>query len=178
MENIDSGEHGKRWFAAETYSKMEYVAARHFHDSGFSHFLPCYRKKVRHSRRETISKAAFFPRYLFVAFDPVRDRWLRINRTIGVRSLVMQGERPLPVPHGVVEELQSMTDAEGYLRLGTDLVVGDKVRVMDGPFVEMMGRIERLDGKHRVQILIEMMNGRIPVNMSRESIAKAAKARK
>ena len=165
----------RRWFAVETYTESEHKVAVQLRFLSFLPFLPCYCKKVRHAGKETISKAAFFPRYLFVEFDPDRDRWLRINRMIGVKSLVMQGERPVPVPPGVVEKFQAMTDARGYLRLGADLDVGDDVRMMDGPFAEMMGRIERLDGKHRVQILIEMMNGYMPVTMSRDSVVKATR---
>ena len=165
-----------RWFAVQTHANHEHKALHHLGNQGFVSFLPMYRRAIKSSKGggKSFGRAAFFPCYIFVEFDPRRDRWLSVNNTIGVKSLVMQGEKPLPVPHGVVEQLQAMTDDRGYLRLGADLGVGDDVRVMDGPFAEMMGRIERLDGKHRVQILIEMIHGRMAVSMPRDKVAKAA----
>ncbi len=143
-------------------------------DQGFEYFLPKHRKTVRNPRKLVVRDAAFFPGYIFVALDLNRDRWRSVNGTIGVKSLIMRGEVPLPVPQGIVERLQAMTDERDYLRFdgGPDLCVGEDVRIMDGPFADMMGRIGRLDGRHRVQVLIDMIHGRVPVNLERGSVAR------
>jgi hypothetical protein len=46
-----------------------------------------------------------------------RQRWRSINGMIGVRSLVMQGERPACCPTGLVERMIEMTDTDGLVRL-------------------------------------------------------------
>ncbi len=143
-----------------------------FGEQGFQCFLPKRKKLVIRSRKPVPSQEAFFPTYIFVAFDPNRDRWLSINNTMGMRSLIMIGERPVPVPHGIVEQLQAMADEEGCLCFGSDLDIGDRIRIVDGHFAELMGCVSRLEGKHRVLVLIEMMHGRLPVNLPRGSVAR------
>ena len=48
-------------------------------------------------------EAPFFPRYLFVGFDPHVDPWGAIRHTRGVCALIRHApDRPTPVPVGVV----------------------------------------------------------------------------
>ena len=169
----NTGHSGKRWFAAYTRRGKEIDVERRFDEQGFECFLPKIEKSVIRNRHPEPTEVAFFPSYIFVTFDPKRDCWHPINRTYGMNWLIMQGERPVPVPRGMIEQLQAMTDEKGILRFGGDLEVGDKVRIMNGPFADMIGRVARLDGKHRVQVLIEMMlHGHIPMSVPRGSIAR------
>src|ERR1019366_2133783 len=92
---------GERWFLAYTAPCREATAETHLRRQGFRSFLPRYLKTVRHARKLRTVKAPIFPRYLFVALNLDRDRWRSVNSTMGVVSLFMAHDRPVPAPEGI-----------------------------------------------------------------------------
>lgn len=164
---------GQRWYVVHTLPRGEMRARTHLENQGFQAFLPKRLKTVRHARKITTVVAPFFPRYLFVVLDLSRDKWRSVRGTIGVSSLIMQGEVPHPVPFGVLETLTTLTDAQGMLRLDTEFRVGDRVRLTAGVFAEKLGICQRLDDSGRVRVLLDIMGGRVPVLVERDHLEAA-----
>ncbi|MER9419192.1 transcription antiterminator NusG [Mesorhizobium sp. M0306] len=163
-----------RWYAASVFPGKEHVAERHLRIQGFQPFVPRCEKTVRHARRLETRVVAYFPGYMFIAIDVALQRWRSINGTFGVRSLVMQGDRPLPVPSGLVERFIGLTGRHGLLDFRGGLAAGASVRILSGPFAEMIGRLDRLDPAGRARVLVAIMNGEIPVDLdARELVAIA-----
>ena len=161
---------GPRWYAVQCLSHREFAAAAHLHNQSFEVFLPRRRKVRRHARRVETILVSFFPGYLFVSFDLSRDRWRSINGTHGVASLVMQGDYPAPVPVGVVEALRESCDEMSIIQWRPKIAPGEPVRVLAGPFSDMIGELDRLEGPGRVRVLLDIMGGRIPAVLPRDSI--------
>jgi transcriptional antiterminator RfaH len=155
---------GERWFAVYCLPFGENRAQGNLENQGLRTFLPKRHKTVRHARRMTRVEAPFFPRYLFVVLDLARDQWRSVNGTFGVARLVMSGDRPEPVPRGVVEALVASADARGILRLTEGLREGSPVRLLAGPFAEQLAILEHLDDSGRVRVLVDIL-GR-PVSIS------------
>jgi transcriptional antiterminator RfaH len=165
---------GSRWYAVQCHAHRERAAALHLANQAFFVFLPLREKSRRHARRIETVRAPFFPGYLFVRLDSRWDRWRSVNGTFGVARLVMQGERPAPVPRGVVEALRDSCSEGGILRLRADLSPGQSVRVLTGPFADFIGRLDRLADAGRVRVLLDIMGGRTPVLLARESVEPAS----
>ena len=160
-----------RWYVAQTLPKREFGAAKQLEFQGFETFLPVAMKTVRHARKFRTVKAPFFPRYLFVRLNLSRDRWRSVNGTFGVSSLIMEGERPKPVPHGVVEGLEGFSEAEGLLSFAPLMQPGQKVRVLTGPLANHIGKLIEADEQGRVQILLQMMGGSVVVRALARTLA-------
>jgi transcription elongation factor/antiterminator RfaH len=154
---------GERWFVLFTLPRQEKRAQIQLENQSYRTFLPKREKTVRHARKLTTVVAPFFPRYMFIILDPEHDQWRPINGTLGVARLVMQGERPNPVPAGIVETLIASTGAQGFLQLRPQLKVGDPVRLTQGPFAEYLGTLDRLDESGRVRVLLDMLGRQVPV---------------
>ena len=154
------------WYAVETHSRAEFRAQRSLERQGFSSFLPRFLKARRHARRVDQVVAPVFPGYLFVSFDPKRDRWRAINSTFGVRRLVsFSANQPHPMPADAMTALMERCEAQMITRQLPDIAVGDEVRVLTGAFAQKIGRIEDFDDKGRVEILMEMLGRSITVRM-------------
>ena len=164
-------EDGDRWFAVHALPRREVGAAKQLEFQGYRPFLPLHWKTVRHARRFRTIKAPFFPRYLFVRLNLARDRWRSINGTFGVSHLVMAGDLPLPVPHGVVEALGAITDATGIISFSSLMQPGQKVRILNGPFAERVGELRYADDRNRVQILLDVMGAQVTVRTTKQVIA-------
>jgi transcriptional antiterminator RfaH len=115
-----------------------------------------------------------FPGYVFVAMDLSKHRWRSVNGTFGVASLIMGGEQPTPVPPGVVEALVASCESSGVVRLDDGLEIGQKVRILSGPFAQTLCRLAHLDDRGRVRVLLEIMGMEVAAQLDRSAIAPAA----
>jgi len=164
----------ERWFLAHTLPKSEWKAELHLGAQGFRTFQPQIQKTVRHARQLRTVRAPLFPRYLFVILDLERDRWLSVRSTVGVSSLFSNRDgRPVAVPIGIVESLIERTD-DSLTRLDNDLVKGQQVRILAGPFVDFIGTLDRLNAAGRVRVLLQLMGTAVPVALHRSALAPAA----
>jgi transcriptional antiterminator RfaH len=162
---------GMRWYVVYTQPHREFRAQAQLAAQGFRTFLPRYRKTIRHARKLMTVNAPFFSRYLFVALDLDQDQWRSVNGTWGVVSLISDGMFPVPLPQGVIESLIDASDTSGFVNLGDALQVGERVRVLTGPFANLVGELVRLDGAQRVQVLLQLLNGIVAVSINRGDLA-------
>jgi transcription antitermination factor NusG len=158
---------GERWYVVHTLPHREQSAQHQLEVQGFRTFLPQYKRTVRHARRLRTILAPLFSRYLFIVLHLRRDRWRSVNGTYGVATLVMQRESPVPVLRGAVETLLASRTSSGVVPFCSEIQPGQRVRFLAGPFAEQLGILEHLGNSGRVRVLIEMMSGRIPVDLQR-----------
>jgi transcription antitermination factor NusG len=161
----------ERWYVARTLAQRELQAVKQLTNQGYRVFLPLHLKNRRHARKvETIS-APLFSRYIFTILDRTRDRWRSINGTLGVDRLLMCGGEPQPVPPGLVEDLILAADADGTVHFDFPLHEGQIIKVTAGPFADLIGRLERLDDKGRVSVLLELLGGTVRVALPHTMVA-------
>jgi transcription antitermination factor NusG len=161
---------GERWYVVHTLPHREQSVQHHLDAQGFRTFLPRYRKTLRHARSLRTVFAPLFSGYLFIVLHLRRDRWRSVNGTYGVATLVMQRENPLPVLRGAVEALLASATSTGLVAFRPEMRPGQPVRFVAGPFAEQLGILEHLSNSGRVRVLLEMMNGRIPVEIQRSDV--------
>jgi transcription elongation factor/antiterminator RfaH len=162
-----------RWYAVQCLARREAYAAENLKVQQFKAFNPFFLKTVRHARQFRTVKQALFPGYLFVALDLKKDRWRSVNGTMGVSRLIMGGEYPQPVPRGVVEEIIAKLDEMDVWRLNPRLQVGSNARVVSGPFTDILGQILTLNETGRARVLLEIMSGKIVVEIDQSKLQLA-----
>jgi len=170
---VRHGHDAERWYAVHTVAYREDVAAAHLARQGFEVFVPRRRRTVRHARRLFTKATAFFPGYIFTCLDPQRARWRSINGTIGVRAVVGDGQKPIALPGGMVEGLKAMTNRDGIVDAGAGLREGERVRILNGPFADLVGELLQLDDSGRIRVLLDIMNGRVPITLQQQDVIAA-----
>jgi transcriptional antiterminator RfaH len=158
---------GRRWYVVYTLPHRESLALEHLERQNFHCFLPRHLKTIRHARKLRTNLSPLFPRYLFASLDLDVDRWKSVNGTVGVVRLIMAHERPLAVPEGVVESLITATGKMGDVQFEDLLKVGQTVRVNAGPFTDIIGTLDRLDDRGRVEVLLHIMNASVRTRLPR-----------
>jgi transcriptional antiterminator RfaH len=157
------------WLVVYTQPLAEAKAFANLRQQGYDAYLPWCRRWRRHARRREIVRRPLFPRYLFVAFDAVATRWRPILSTVGVANVIRQGELPLPVSSVVVDEIRDGERAGRFDDLSpvARLAVGALVRIKDGSFCDLVGRLQSLADGERVNVLLELLGrevvARVPV---------------
>lgn len=165
----------KQWFVIYAQPRMEMLAHEHLKRQGFETFFPRYLKRRSHSRRIDMVPAPLFPRYLFVSFDIRQSAWRAIRSTRGVIDLVRNGTEPLPVPAGVIEEIESRRDADGYVVVARhlDLKPGSKIRIESGAFADTEAIFAARRDNDRVVALLSLLGRKVLTQLPVDAIAPA-----
>jgi transcriptional antiterminator RfaH len=165
-----------RWFAIHTRAHAEKQAAAHLRSQGFTTYLPCYAKRRSHARRIEMVQAPVFPRYLFIQMDEQSAPWRVVRSTVGVVDIVRLGERPAPVPAGIVEAIQAREGRDGLVCLARHAAFnkGERLRIAAGPFQGQTGLFEGAGDDERVVILLELLGRDIRVSLPAMDVARAA----
>jgi transcriptional antiterminator RfaH len=127
-----------RWACVHTEPRQEVKAKWGIDALGCRSFLPM--RKIRsHKRGEGLVLRPLFQGY---AFAEVWSDWGPINSIDGVRRVICHDGVPVRVPDGVIEELRRDCGM-GLFDEHTpkSLSVGDRVRLIDGPFRDHIAMI-------------------------------------
>lgn len=164
----------KRWYVAQTQASAEERARLNLERQGFRAYLPRYRRERRHARRRELVRAPLFPGYIFVELDPNSAPWRSINGTLGVIQLICHGERPAPLPDGVVEALAARENEEGLVVLQPRRFrKGEALRIVSGALTNCFGFFEKMADRDRVILLLDLLGRKVRVRAPRDCVVTA-----
>lgn len=162
------------WYVLHTYSGYEDNVARNLRqriesmgmeDKIFQVIVPREKKiRVKNGKRRTIEER-LFPGYVIVEMIVTEDSWYVVRNTPNVTGFVGSGTTPTPVSQEEINRLLSrMGDDEPKYKI--DVIEGDSVRIMDGPFKEFEGKISEVnDAKGTVKVLVNVFGRETPVEL-------------
>jgi len=162
MTSLPNPEDLRLWFVAQLKPNGLGRALEHLHRQGFPTFSPSLKSLHVKSGSQVATRKPLFPGYFFVNFDPTTNGWSAINSTRGVARLVVVDPRnPVPLPQRLMAGLLARCDQNGQLLPHRDLDVGDRIRILSGPFAEFVTQIHELKDRDRVGLLIELMGRQV-----------------
>ncbi len=154
------------WFAVQTKSHRESLAAARVAKLGLEVFLPQVREQQpAHSSLRRITKA-LFTGYFFSRFCPL-ESLDAMRYTHGVLRVVGSGRFPIAVAPEIISSIQARINADGFVRLeAREFQPGDKVTIEQGPFEGWIGEVQReQDDRKRVMILLgAIQQGRLLID--------------
>jgi transcription termination/antitermination protein NusG len=103
-----------------------------------------------------------FPGYLFVKMNMTDEAWYVVRNTTGVTGLIGSaggGGKPYSVPEDEMEAvLQRIGQSEK--KVVVDFKVGDRVKILSGPFANVEGTVESMDDAAGSATVLAIMFGR------------------
>lgn len=142
------------WAVVQSQPACERRAIEHIERQGFTIYAP--REKItRITRGRKVHTARWlFPRYLFVWIE---DQWQRLFSTIGVTTVLMNGEQPSRLPEHWVSDLRAR-ERNGLIELRKSrFTKGQNVQVTGGLFVGKHGIYQGMTSRQREVILLEAL---------------------
>jgi len=116
-----------------------------------------------------------FPGYILVEMIMSDEAWYIVRNTPGVTGFIGssgKGAKPTPLPP---QEIDRVLANMGMSRLNidTEINVGDKVNIVDGPFKGMMGKVDNIDNENnRLNVLIDLFGQETPVEVELFQVTK------
>jgi len=149
---------GKKWYVVYANIKCEFRAEKGLLAKGYDVFLPRTRRWIRHARKKTERVLPLLPRYLFVGFDINLMPWYEIRNTDGVEGVLSNNTIPVAVPAAAIEDLRVMQEM-GVFDETTEVLrlsVGDRVKMVTGPFAGHVCTLKSARGKERVEVIMAL----------------------
>ncbi len=171
----------RNWYAVHTYAGYENAVLRNLkqrieslgmEDKIFGVVLPVEKKvKIKGGKRVTVEEK-IYPGYVLVDMIVTDDSWYVVRNTPRVTGFVGAGVRPVPLDKSEIEAL--------FKRMGgdtpkhkIDMLVGDLIKVADGPFKDFEGKISEIDqDRGKVKVLVSMFGRETPVELDFLQVVK------
>ena len=174
----------KNWYVLHTYSGYENKVKNNLDSRAQSMGMSDYIFRVvvpeeeeieTKNGKEKIVKKNEFPGYVLVEMVMTDDSWYVVRNTPGVTGFIGShgsGSKPTPLlPDEVDSILRRLDMTEKHAEI--DVEVGEQVKIVDGPFKDMTGKVTEVDNSNmKVKVVVEMFGRETNTELEMDQIAK------
>jgi transcriptional antiterminator NusG len=173
---------GRRWYVVHCYSGYENKVRHNLEqrietmgmkDRIFDVVVPTEEEiEVKEGKRRTIERRVF-PGYILVQMIMTEESWYVVRNTPGVTGFVGMGNEPTPLRPEEVASIIKRMEAEAP-RIKVTYKIGQKVRIIDGPFNDFIGTVDNIDmEKAKVRVMVSFFGRETPVELDFLQVEKA-----
>jgi transcriptional antiterminator NusG len=128
--------------------------------------------EVKDGKRRTVERRVF-PGYILVQMILSEDSWYVVRNTPGVTGFVGMGNEPTPLRPEEVSQIIKRMEAEAP-RIKVTYKIGQKVRIIDGPFNDFIGTVDDIDMERaKVRVMVSFFGRETPVELDFLQVEKA-----
>lgn len=171
----------KRWYVVHTYSghenkvkvnlekRIEYM---NMSDKIFRVEVPQKTiTKVKDGKKQDRDEK-IFPGYVLVEMIMDDDSWYVVRHTAGVTKFVGSAKKPIAAKDSEIKKIIHRTQSQA-VKIELDVKVGDKVRIVSGPFADFIGDItEVYPDKSKIRANVSIFGRETPVELECKQIQK------
>jgi transcription termination/antitermination protein NusG len=175
---------GMRWYVVHAYSGMEKAVERNImervNNAGmqdkFGRILVPTEEvvEVKNGQKRTTERK-FFPGYVLVEMVMDDDTWHLVKHTNKVTGFVGGAKnRPAPISEDDVQKIVSqMQQGVDKPRHKIEFLVGEYVRVKEGPFTDFNGTVEEVNyEKSKLRVSVTIFGRATPVELEFSQVEK------
>jgi transcription termination/antitermination protein NusG len=162
------------WYAVHTYSGYENTVLRNLkqrieslgmQDKIFNILVPVEKKiKIKGGKRAN-TEEKIYPGYVLVDMIVDDESWFVVRNTPRVTGFVGSGTTPVPLSEEEVKKIFSRM-GENVTTHNIELEVGEAVKIEDGPFKDLEGKVSEVDEvRGKVKVLVNMFGRETPVEL-------------
>ena len=173
-----------RWYIVHAYSGMEKAVERNITErinragmqNKFGRILVPTEEVVemRNGKRQTTERR-LFPGYVFVEMVMEDDTWHLVKHTSKVTGFVGGAKnRPAPISEAEIQKIvDQVQEGSDKPRHKIEFMVGELVRVKEGPFTDFNGSVEEVNyEKSRLRVSVAIFGRSTPVELEFSQVEK------
>ena len=174
----------KRWYVVHAYSGMEKAVERNLREridragmqDKFGRILVPTEEVVElKNGKKAVTERRFFPGYVLVEMVMEDLTWRLVKHTSKVTGFVGGAKnRPAPISDAeVMKIVNQMQEGIEKPRPKVEWIVGEAVRVKEGPFTDFNGAIEDVNyDKSKVRVSVTIFGRATPVELDFSQVEK------
>jgi transcriptional antiterminator NusG len=162
------------WFVVHSYSGMENKVKKNLEhraesmnmtDRILQIVVPTETEiEIKDGIRREVERQVF-PGYILIEMIMDEDSWYVVRNTPGVTSFVGMGNKPSPLSQTEVSHIMSRIESDEP-RVKVSFDVGERVRIIEGPFAEFTGVVDTLEAeKGKARVMVSFFNRETPVEV-------------
>ena len=167
-------EDGRNWYVIHCYSGYENkvrhnleqrIESMGMKDKIFDVVVPTEEEiEVKEGKRRTVERRVF-PGYILVQMFMNEESWYVVRNTPGVTGFVGMGNTPTPLRPEEVSQILKRMEAEAP-KVKVTFKPGQKVRIVDGPFNDFIGTVDKIDmDRTKVRVMVSFFGRETPVEL-------------
>lgn len=158
----------RAWYLVQCKASQDERAEINLLNQGYTCFRPTHRReRVLRGRRRVVCES-LFPSYLFIQIGS-DDSWAPLRSTRGVSRVVSFGGKPLPVRDELIAQFH---EHDSVAPVDVQFTCGERVRINEGPFVELEAIFLAMDGEERVVLLMNFLQREQRISMPLTGVSK------
>ena len=180
-EAKDAKKNQKRWYIVHTYSgyenkvkvnlekRIEYM---NMGDKIFRIEVPQKTVTQMKEGKKQEKEEKIFPGYVLVEMIMDEDSWYVVRHTSGVTKFVGSAKKPIPARESEIKKILHRSSSQ-VEKIELDVKVGDKVRIISGPFADFDADIiEVYPDKSKLRASVSIFGRETPVELEYKQINK------
>jgi transcription termination/antitermination protein NusG len=182
MPSEESMSSERSWYVVHCYSGYENKVRHNLEqridtmgmkDKIFDVIIPTQEEiEVKDGKRRTVERHVF-PGYVLVNMVMTEESWYVVRNTPGVTGFVGMGNQPTPLRPDEVAQILRKMEAEAP-RVKVTFRVGERVRIVDGPFNDFRGTVSEIDmERSKVRVMVNFFGRETPVELDFLQVEKA-----
>ena len=171
----------RNWYAIHTYAGYENAVSRNLkqrieslgmEDRIFNVLVPTEKKiKIKGGKRVE-EEEKIYPGYVLVDMIVNDDSWFVVRNTPRVTGFVGSGVFPVPLEKKEAEALFARMNKD-EVKHTIDLVKDETVKITDGPFKDLEGKVSEVDdSRGKIKVLVSMFGRETPVELDFLQVSK------
>ena len=164
----------KSWYAVYVLSRNEKKVYNLFLKKGIESSLPLIKTTRQWSDRKKKVEIPLFRGYIFVRIDIGKEK-LNILQTNGVVKFIGIRDEPSRIPDDQIHWIHMMVEESTTVRNENEIPVGEKIRVMSGPFKGVEGVVLRAGNRSRLVVFMESIMHAVSVDINPNYLEKIKK---
>jgi transcription termination/antitermination protein NusG len=172
----------RAWYVVHCYSGYENKVRHNLEqridtmgmkDKIFDVVIPTQEEiEVKDGKRRTVERHVF-PGYVLVNMVMTEESWYVVRNTPGVTGFVGMGNQPTALRPEEVAQILRRMEAEAP-RVKVTFRVGERVRIVDGPFNDFRGTVSEIDmERSKVRVMVNFFGRETPVELDFLQVEKA-----
>ena len=170
------------WYAIHTYAGYEKAVERNLRqrieslgvqDLIFDVLVPTEKVvKVQKGKRVEVDEK-IYPGYVLVDMIVTEDSWYIVRNTPRVTGFIgAGGTDPVPLKKSEIDAIFTRMQAS-HIKEDSDYEINEMVKIIDGPFTDLEGKISSIDSERgKVKLLVSMFGRETPVELDFLQIKK------
>lgn len=169
------------WYAIHTYSGYEDAVARNLKqrvesfgmgEMIFDVVVPSEKKVKVKGGRKTHVREKILHGYVLVDMVPTDEAWSVVRNTPQVTGFVGTANQAVPLTQEEVDGLFSRM-SDDVVKHTIDLTVDETVRIIDGPFKDLEGKVGEVDEERgKVRVMVPMFGRETPVELEADQVTR------
>lgn len=148
------------------------IGATNMGDKIVDMLVPTQKKIIVKKGKQDVREDKLFPGYILIKMELDENTWDLVSNTEGVRGFVKTDKFPRPLAEDQVKAIAKFMEVE-QPSYQTSFSVGEAVKIVDGPFADFIGSVQKIDQtKGKIEVLISFLGREAPVELDFSQVSK------